>query len=102
MAVLCSNGASVFVFSNYLKYIFHVKCEQRNKYAIMLSYIRDISSSMTGTLLGRSGYHPYKAAEKSMIYKIENGITHAHLEAAQDNQVSKDSPYHHELPFYIL
>ena len=37
-----------------------------------------------------------------MIYKIENGITHAHLEAAQDNQVSKDSPYHHEGPFYIL
>ena len=39
-----------------LSTFFHVKCEQRNKYAIMLSYIRDISSSMTGTLLGRSGY----------------------------------------------
>ena len=83
MVVLCSNGASVFVFSNYLKYIFHVKCEQRNKYAIMLSYIRDISSSMTGTL-GKKwllsavgcqtalGLEAKTRAEKSMIYKIEN------------------------------
>lgn len=30
-----------FVFSNYLKYIFHAKCGEKNKYAIMLLYPRD-------------------------------------------------------------